>query len=97
MKIDKTPTVTSLGQMETEKSSKSGKVQPGAVAGTAPAGQSALTHLSQQPGDVSQDIDQVRVNELRQAIVEGRLVMSTDRIADGLIASVRDMLSQDKP
>jgi negative regulator of flagellin synthesis FlgM len=32
------------------------------------------------------------VAELRQAISEGRLHVDTDRIADRLIASVRDLL-----
>lgn len=58
----------------------------------APAGQSTLTHLTPTPGNTSQDIDQARVNDLRQAILEGRLEMNTDKIADGLLASVRDML-----
>ena len=42
--------------------------------------------------DTSQDIDHARVAELRQAISEGRLHVDTDRIADRLIASVRDLL-----
>lgn len=94
MKVDNSPTVASLGQTESEKSSKTARVQPGAAPTQTPVGHSALTHLSQAPGSTSQDIDQVRVDDLRQAILEGRLVMSTDRIADGLIASVRDMLNQ---
>lgn len=97
MKIDNSPTVVSLGQTEAEKSSKSARVQSGAAPPPAPAGHSALTHLSPTPGNSGQDIDQVRVSDLRQAILEGRLVMSTDRIADGLIASVRDMLGQNEP
>lgn len=37
-------------------------------------------------------IDQKRVDEIRQAISEGRFKVDADRIADGLIASVRDLL-----
>lgn len=55
-------------------------------------GPSATTHLSQAATDASQDIDTVRVEELREAIREGRLDMRADRIADGLIASVKDLL-----
>ncbi|EPZ13810.1 hypothetical protein M622_08945, partial [Thauera terpenica 58Eu] len=38
------------------------------------------------------DIDQKRVDEIRQAITEGRFKIDSSRIADGLISSVRDML-----
>ncbi|MFT3758726.1 flagellar biosynthesis anti-sigma factor FlgM [Thauera sp.] len=40
----------------------------------------------------SPEIDQKRVDEIRQAISEGRFKVDASRIADGLIASVRDML-----
>lgn len=55
-----------------------------------PAG--AATHLSQSRVDGSQDIDHARVAEIRQAIAEGRLVVDTDRIADRLLSSARDLL-----
>lgn len=37
-------------------------------------------------------VDQQRVAEIRQAIAEGRFTVDTGRVADGLIASVREML-----
>ncbi|HRD33460.1 MAG TPA: flagellar biosynthesis anti-sigma factor FlgM [Rhodocyclaceae bacterium] len=37
-------------------------------------------------------VDRARVAELRQAISEGRFKMDANRIADGLLASVREML-----
>lgn len=40
----------------------------------------------------SPEIDQKRVDEIRQAIAEGRFKIDSSRIADGLINSVRDML-----
>ena len=43
-------------------------------------------------GDASQDIDAARVNEIRQAIGEGRLDIRAERIADGIIASARELL-----
>lgn len=37
-------------------------------------------------------VDRARVAELRQAIAEGRFKMDANRIADGLLTSVREML-----
>ncbi|BAL23626.1 flagellar biosynthesis anti-sigma factor FlgM [Azoarcus sp. KH32C] len=37
-------------------------------------------------------VDQSRVDEIRQAISEGRFKIDANRIADGLIESVRQML-----
>lgn len=37
-----------------------------------------------------------RVAEIKQAIAEGRFQINPERIADGLLASVRDMLGQAK-
>lgn len=39
-------------------------------------------------------VDQARVNEIRLAISEGRFQVDANRIADGLIDSVRDMLGR---
>lgn len=61
------------------------------------AGQSpsTVTHLSTSDNrSGSEDIDLARVAELRQAIREGRLEINAERIADGLIASVREQLEQ---
>ncbi len=53
----------------------------------------SITTLSQSnEADTSQDIDTARVDEIRQAISEGRMELDTGKIADGLIDSVRDML-----
>ena len=40
-------------------------------------------------------VDQARVDEIRQAISEGRFQVDTNRIADGLLDSVREMLDAD--
>lgn len=37
-------------------------------------------------------VDQARVDEIRQAISDGRFKMDANRIADGLLDSVREML-----
>lgn len=39
-------------------------------------------------------IDQKKVDEIRQAITDGRFKVDADRVADGLIASVREMLGR---
>jgi len=37
-------------------------------------------------------VDRARVDEIRQAISEGRFTVDAERIADGLIKSVRELL-----
>ena len=49
------------------------------------------TQLSQSGVDESQDIDSAKVEEIRDAIREGRLEMRADRIAEGLIANLKDL------
>jgi negative regulator of flagellin synthesis FlgM len=39
-------------------------------------------------------IDSSRIAEIKQAIAEGRFVVNPERIADGLLQSVREMLGQ---
>ncbi|MFI8749762.1 flagellar biosynthesis anti-sigma factor FlgM [Vreelandella lionensis] len=48
------------------------------------------TQLSQSSIDSSQDIDMAKVQEIRDAIRKGRLEVRADRIADGLIANLKD-------
>ncbi|AVI61828.1 flagellar biosynthesis anti-sigma factor FlgM [Halomonas sp. GFAJ-1] len=48
------------------------------------------TQLSQSRVDSSQDIDMAKVQEIRDAIREGRLEIRADRIADGLIANLNE-------
>ncbi|WP_447554855.1 flagellar biosynthesis anti-sigma factor FlgM [Vreelandella sp. EE22] len=48
------------------------------------------TRLSQMHMDDSQDIDMARVEEVRDAIREGRLEIRADRIADSLIAQLKE-------
>ncbi|WP_445005311.1 flagellar biosynthesis anti-sigma factor FlgM [Halomonas mongoliensis] len=60
------------------------------------AGPSARTHLSHDAANTSQDIDTARVEAIREAIREGRLDIHADRIADGLIESVKELLGNSK-
>lgn len=90
MKIDQTHPLTRPTHNESVEQKK-------APAATDSAGTSAgsTTTLSQlDPQDDSSDIDTARVNEIRQAIADGRLELDTGKIADGLIQSVRDMLGE---
>jgi len=50
------------------------------------------THLNREAAATDQDIDLAKVESIRDAIREGRLEVRADRIAEGLIASVRDLL-----
>lgn len=50
------------------------------------------THLHHEAAGTDQDIDLVNVEAIREAIREGRLDIRAERIADGLIASVQDLL-----
>lgn len=52
------------------------------------------THLGQRQADAGQDIDAARVAEIREAIREGKLEIRAERIADGLIANVQDLLDK---
>lgn len=54
----------------------------------------SVAHLSNKSQDTAQDIDTARVAEIRQAISEGHLEIDSERIADGLIDSVRDLLGK---
>ena len=88
MKIDN---VSPLTPPNTVSQGKGGeKVSAEAPKQGAAAGE--VAHLRQPAADSGQDIDTARVDEIRQAISEGRLEIRADKIADGLIASVRDLL-----
>lgn len=68
------------------------------AAGEAPAVESSnISQLRRPAADDGRDIDSARVAEIRQAIAEGRLEIRADKIADGLIDSVREMLETQKP
>ncbi len=63
--------------------------------GTANSGKvdlsAAARHLSNLQGS-DNDINVARVQEIRDAIASGQLKIDPSRIADGLLASVRDLL-----
>ena len=51
----------------------------------------AARHLSRLQ-DGATDIDQARVEQIRAAIASGRLQIDPARIADGILASARELL-----
>ncbi|WP_110656010.1 flagellar biosynthesis anti-sigma factor FlgM [Salinicola halimionae] len=90
MKIDQTQPLTRPTQNEATELRKSTE----SLEGTKPSIGSKTTLSQISTGDDSSDIDTARVNEIRQAISEGRLELDTGKIADGLVQSVRDMLGE---
>jgi len=92
MKIDNVSHLSTPTRIDQAKSKE--KIGNVTAQGSAEAG--STTRLSRAGSDASQDIDHARVAELRQAISDGSLKMDTDRIADRLIASVRDLLGKDQ-
>lgn len=88
MKIDNTNSLLRSNQaQQRDETQKADNVKP-ATQGNAPR---ESTQLSQSNIDESQDIDSAKVEEIRDAIRDGRLEMNADRIADGLIANLNDL------
>jgi negative regulator of flagellin synthesis FlgM len=80
------------------------KAQPAAASGVdgaaAPAteGATAMGQVRTLPGTPGGDFDAARVAAIREDIRAGRYQVHPDRIASGLLASVRDLLDpQGKP
>lgn len=89
MKIDNSTPISRLPQPE---AGKAGAKPAGSTPGPTQSG--TVSHLSEAVTDTSKDIDPARVAEVRRAISEGRLEIHPDRIADGLIHSVRSLLGE---
>lgn len=62
-------------------------------AGAAVELSSTARHLALIAG-AENDIDVVRVNEIRTALAEGTLKINPERIADGLIASAQELVAK---
>lgn len=88
MKIDNlNPLLRSTPAQQRDDAQKVGGTKP-PEAGNATR---EATQLSQSSIDSSQDIDMAKVQEIRDAIREGRLEVRAERIADGLIANLKDL------
>jgi negative regulator of flagellin synthesis FlgM len=68
---------------ETQKAANSASTMSGAEA-------EGSTRISTMSADESHDIDSAKVESIRDAIRDGRLEIRADRIADGLIANLRE-------
>lgn len=99
MKIDNS--TKNVGSLQSPSGGRTAGVRTGATgAGKAspPTGQSA-TVVSASLLAVSGSeaaFNSQKVSEIRQAISEGRFQINPERIADGLINSVREMLDQNR-
>lgn len=98
MKINSS--ITSTGNSQASGRAKS-SAQAGRAAEPSASGEKvALSSLSanlQQASALSgneQVMDVARVAEIKQAIAEGRFQIKPERIADGLLDSVREMLAK---
>lgn len=65
----------------------------GDAAGSARGDTTRLSRID--TSDASHDIDTARVAEIRQGIADGTLTFDTGRIADGIIASARELAGDD--
>ncbi|SOZ39696.1 flagellar biosynthesis anti-sigma factor FlgM [Cupriavidus neocaledonicus] len=72
---------------------------PAAAAAAAPSAGLSVSPLAAQVRDISarlaqptdDDIDTAKVEEIRQAIAEGRIRIDPGKIADGLLATLREL------
>lgn len=88
MKIDNVNSLLRPNQtQQRDETQKTNSVSPATAGGSA----RESTQLSQSRIDETQDIDTAKVEEIRDAIREGRLEMHADRIADGMIANLKDL------
>ncbi|SDN38512.1 flagellar biosynthesis anti-sigma factor FlgM [Vreelandella arcis] len=88
MKIDNinNPLLRSNHAQQRDETQKAGSPTP-ASAGTEAK---SSTQISTSSADETYDIDSAKVEEIRDAIRDGRLEIRADRIADGLIANLRE-------
>ncbi|HMV17668.1 MAG TPA: flagellar biosynthesis anti-sigma factor FlgM [Zoogloea sp.] len=98
MKIDnsvKSAAGLPSGDGRTRNAKESPKTQ-GSSGGGEKVDISSLSARMQQMEEVISNtpvVDSAKVDEIKQAISDGRFKVDTDKVADGLIESVRQMLS----
>lgn len=99
MKIDNS--AKTIGSLQSPAGSRAQGARPaasGVKAGSPSAAKSttvAATTLHSVSGS-EPAFNSQKVSEIRQAISEGRFQINPERIADGLISSVREMLAQNR-
>ncbi|MFC0267328.1 flagellar biosynthesis anti-sigma factor FlgM [Kushneria aurantia] len=91
MKIDSN---TSLSQLLGQQGTRPGSVAKNdAAAGAQSGGDVSSRWMPSSAHNTDGDIDTARVDELREAIRDGQFEIRTDKIADGLIESARELLA----
>jgi negative regulator of flagellin synthesis FlgM len=96
VKIENSPNATApaLGDISSVKSSQKAEI----VAQNLSTPPPDSVQLSTQLQDIENNLlntdvfDSARVEEIKQAISEGRFVVNTEKVADRLLESVRDLL-----
>lgn len=99
MKIDNSPKVP--GSLQTTAGNRAaGAAAPAkpAAASRSPADASStvMGTMLHKVADTEAPFNAEKVAEIRQAIAEGRFQINPERIAEGLIDNVRDMLARDR-
>lgn len=101
MKIDSSisKTVATPGGESKVVRNKGAKTPENATAGSAAevklTSSSQLQALSGGTGE-SQPMDSAKVEAIKQAIAEGRFTINPEKIADGLLSSVKELLTNQK-
>lgn len=100
MKINTSiPSVTTNDVAGRAKPAASGNLKTSETAGDQVELSSMSARLQDAGATTAADapvVDAARVAEIKQAISEGRFQINPERIADGLLESVREMLSQQR-
>ena len=99
MKIDNTPKTISPGQNAGgSRVAGARAAATGAAAGNTATEQAAtvVSMALHSVGGSEPAFNSQKVAEIRQAISDGRFQINPERIADGLISSVREMLDQNR-
>ncbi|MDY0073548.1 MAG: flagellar biosynthesis anti-sigma factor FlgM [Thauera sp.] len=100
MKIDGTMKAYGPTQTQSSRAPAAPAGKDSAVTGAAEVSLSPLAALMGKAESAlanTSEINQQRVDEIRQAISDGQFKINPGRIADGLIASVREMLHNQEP
>lgn len=79
---------------DTARATRADKAVAGIPAPDSHVALSATARNLAQLENADNDVNIVRVNEIRDALAAGTLKISPERIADGLIASARELLSE---
>lgn len=74
------------------------KAEPAGARADAPAAEVKISTASAQLAGASSGapVDGARIAEIKQAIAEGRFQINAEAIADGLIATARDLLNSQR-